>query len=87
MLITHYMDEAIAANRVVVMDKGNILMDGTPKEIFSQVDLLKEHHLDVPQSTELIHRLKEAGCMRLPNGVLTEDECVAALELLLKEKA
>ena len=86
-LITHYMDEAIAANRVVVMDKGNILMDGTPKEIFSQVDLLKEHHLDVPQSTELIHRLKEAGCMRLPNGVLTEDECVAALELLLKEKA
>ena len=87
MLITHYMDEAIAANRVVVMDKGNILMDGTPKEIFSQVDLLKEHHLDVPQSTELIHRLKEAGCMGLPNGVLTEDECVAALELLLKEKA
>ena len=86
-LITHYMDEAIAANRVVVMDKGNILMDGTPKEIFSQVDLLKEHHLDVPQSTELIHRLKEAGCMGLPNGVLTEDECVAALELLLKEKA
>ena len=71
----------------MVMDKGNILMDGTPKEIFSQVDLLKEHHLDVPQSTELIHRLKEAGCMRLPNGVLTEDECVAALELLLKEKA
>ena len=87
MLITHYMDEAIAANRVVVMDKGNILMDGTPKEIFSQVDLLKEHHLDVPQSTELIHRLKEAGCMGLPNGVLTEDECVAALKLLLKEQA
>ena len=71
----------------MVMDKGNILMDGTPKEIFSQVDLLKEHHLDVPQSTELVHRLKEAGCMGLPNGVLTEDECVAALELLLKEKA
>ena len=62
-------------------------MDGTPKEVSSQVDLLKEHHLDVPQSTELIHRLKEAGCMGLPNGVLTEDECVAALKLLLKEQA
>ncbi len=86
-LITHYMDEAIAANRVVVMDKGGILMDGTPKEIFSQVEALKAHRLDVPQAAELLHRLKEAGCRGLPNGVLTEEECVAALELLLKEKA
>ena len=62
-------------------------MDGTPKEIFSQVDTLKEHHLDVPQSTELIHLLKKEGCTGLPNDVLTEEECVAALELLLKEKA
>lgn len=84
-LITHYMDEAIAANRVVVMDKGTILADGTPRQIFSQVELLKAHHLDVPQETELIDLLRQQGCHHLPKDVLTEDECIAALESLLKE--
>lgn len=86
-LITHYMDEAIAADRVVVMDKGNILLDGAPREIFAQVELLKEHRLDVPQASELIYRLQQAECKGLPSGILTEEECVAALELLLKENA
>ncbi len=86
-LITHYMDEAVAANRVIVMDKGSILIDGTPQEVFSQVELLKEHDLDIPQSTELIYRLRERGCRRLPDGMITEEACIAALELLLKEKS
>ena len=81
-LITHYMDEAVLADRVVVMDSGKILTDGTPREVFSQVELLKQHQLDVPQATELIYRLKAMGC-RLPSGILDEEECVAALELLL----
>jgi energy-coupling factor transport system ATP-binding protein len=82
-LITHYMDEAVGADRVIVMDDGKILTQGTPKEVFSQVELLKEHHLDVPQPTELIYRLKAAG-VDLPDGVLNIEECVEALEPLLK---
>ena len=82
-LITHYMDEAVLADRVVVMDSGKILTEGVPREVFSRVELLKNHQLDVPQATELIYRLKAAGCT-LPNGILNEEECVAALELLLK---
>ena len=82
-LITHYMDEAVLADRVVVMDSGKILTQGVPREVFSQVELLKKHQLDVPQATELIYRLKAGGC-NLPNGILNEEECVAALELLLK---
>ena len=81
-LITHYMDEAVRAGRVVVMDSGRVLLDGTPREVFSHVELLKKHELDVPQATELAHRLKAMGCS-LPEGVLDEEECVAALELLL----
>ena len=84
-LITHYMDEAVLADRVVVMDDGNILIQGTPREVFSHVELLKQHQLDVPQATELIYRLKASGC-NLPDGILNEEECVAALELLLDEK-
>ena len=83
-LITHYMDEAVGADRVVVMDDGAILTEGTPREVFSQVELLKAHQLDVPQSTELIWRLKAAGCS-LPDGVLNIEECVAVLEPLLKK--
>lgn len=83
-LITHYMDEAVLADRVVVMDGGNILIQGTPREVFSHVELLKKHQLDVPQATELIYRLKSSGC-NLPDGILNEEECVAALELLLDE--
>jgi energy-coupling factor transport system ATP-binding protein len=82
-LITHYMDEAVGADRVIVMDDGRILTQGTPREVFSQVELLKAHQLDVPQSTELIYRLKKAG-IPLPDGVLNVEECVAALEPLLK---
>lgn len=84
-LITHYMDEAVLADRVVVMDDGNILIQGTPREVFSHVELLKKHQLDVPQATELIYRLKASGC-NLPDGILNEEECVAALELLLNER-
>ena len=61
-LITHYMDEAVQADRVVVMDGGNILTDGDPRTVFAQVELLKRHKLDVPLATELIYRLNAAGC-------------------------
>lgn len=81
-LITHYMDEAVRADRVIVMDNGDILTQGTPREVFSQVELLKQHALDVPQSTELIYRLQESG-ISLPGNVLNAEECVAALEPLL----
>ena len=83
-LITHYMDEAVQCDRVVVVDSGSILLDGSPREVFSQVQLLKQHQLDVPQSTELTHRLKAAG-VELPECTLSIDECVAALESLRPE--
>ncbi|HEX3017985.1 MAG TPA: energy-coupling factor transporter ATPase [Caproicibacter sp.] len=81
-LITHYMDEAVGADRVVVMDDGQILTQGTPREVFSQVQLLKDHQLDVPQATELVWRLRAEGC-DLPDCALDIGECVAALEPLL----
>ena len=81
-LITHYMDEAVGADRVVIMDEGKILTQGTPREVFSQVELLKQHELDVPQATELAWRLRKEG-YDLPECVLNSDECVAALEPLL----
>ncbi len=84
-LITHYMDEAVQAGRVVVMDEGNILTQGTPREVFSQVELLKQHHLDVPQATELAYRLRACGC-KLPDGILNEEECVGALYALLRKE-
>ncbi len=77
-LITHYMDEATQADRVVVMDDGKIIMDGTPKEIFAQVDELKAHSLDVPQVTELMYELKKSG-VDVPVNVLTEQECADEL--------
>ncbi len=82
-LITHYMDEAVQADRVVVMDEGNILMDGTPRQVFSQVEALRRVELDVPQPTELCHRLRQEG-IPLPDGVLTVEECVEALARLLQ---
>ena len=82
-LITHYMDEAVQADRVVVMDEGNILMDGTPRQVFSQVEALRRVELDVPQPTELCYRLRQEGAP-LPDGVLTVEECVEALALLLQ---
>ena len=84
-LITHYMDEAVQAGRVIVMDSGRILTQGTPEEVFSQVDLLKTHKLDVPQATELAFRLSNAGC-KFPRCVLTIDECVDALVPMLSGK-
>ena len=78
-LITHFMDEAVLADRVVVMDSGKILLQGTPDEVFSQVELLKKHRLDVPQSAELVFRLRGCGVKfdRIP---LTQADCVAMLE-------
>lgn len=81
-LITHYMDEAVQAERVVVIDDGRILRDGTPKEVFTQVELLKSVGLDVPQVTELVYELRKAG-VDLPLDILTEDECYEALKKLL----
>jgi energy-coupling factor transport system ATP-binding protein len=83
-LITHYMDEAVGADRIVVMDGGRILTQGTPREVFSRVELLRSHQLDVPQATDLVSRLKEQG-FPLPDCVLSIDECVAALEPLFEQ--
>ena len=77
-LITHYMNEAALADRVAVMDEGRVLLDGTPKEVFSHVDELKAVGLDVPQTTELIHELRKGG-FDLPDDILGEEECVSAL--------
>ena len=77
-LITHYMEEVVHADRVFVMDRGEVVMTGTPREIFSQVEKLKSYWLDVPQVTELAYELRCAG-VSLPEGILTVDELVAAL--------
>lgn len=77
-LITHYMEEVIDADRVVVMDDGHVVMEGTPKEIFSQVDTLKHYRLDVPQVTILADELKKRG-LDIPDGILTKEELVEAL--------
>lgn len=77
-LITHYMEEIIHADKVFVMDKGKVAMEGTPREIFSQVEKLKELRLDVPQVTLLAHELQKSG-IDLPDGILTIDELVQAL--------
>lgn len=82
-LITHYMDEAVTADRVVVMDHGQVIMDDTPRMVFSQVERLKQVGLDVPQVTELCHRLREQG-LPLPADILSPDECVTALKQLLE---
>ncbi len=79
-LITHYMEEIIHADKVFVMDKGKIAMTGTPREIFSQVERLKELRLDVPQVTLLAYELKQRG-IQLPDGILTTQELVAAMGL------
>ena len=77
-LITHYMEEVIYANKVLVMDDGKVVMHGTPREIFSQVEKLKSYRLDVPQATLLAWELKQAG-IDLPDGILTREELVEAL--------
>jgi energy-coupling factor transport system ATP-binding protein len=81
--ITHYMEEAVFADRVIVMDKGKILMDDTPKVIFSRVEELKEVGLDVPQVTELVYELRKEG-IDIPADIIYEDECVEAIMKLVK---
>ena len=85
-LITHYMEEAVLADRVIMMDSGKVLTEGTPREVFAQVEMLKKHRLDVPQATELCYRLKGCG-YEVPDCVLDESECAKALEKLLKRGA
>lgn len=84
-LITHYMEEVVDADYVYVMDKGKIVMQGTPRTIFSDVDKLKEHRLDVPQITLLADELRKAG-LNLPKGILTRDELEKHLQELYRRK-
>ena len=83
-LITHYMEEVIYADKVYVMDSGKVVMQGDPKAVFSQVERLRELRLDVPQVTELAYELKKSG-LPLSDGILTMDELVAELKQI-KEK-
>ncbi len=78
-LITHYMEEVVGADRVIVMDKGHVVMDGSAREIFSQVELLKKYRLDVPQVTLLGYELQQKG-YDIPAGILSVEELIAALE-------
>ena len=79
-LITHYMEEIIHADKVFVMNQGKVALQGTPREIFSQVEKLKELRLDVPQVTMLAHELREKG-LDIPEGILTKEELIEALHL------
>ncbi|MBP5385020.1 MAG: energy-coupling factor transporter ATPase [Lachnospiraceae bacterium] len=81
-LITHYMEEVIYANKVYVMDRGNIVMEGTPREVFSHVEELAKIRLSVPQATKLAYELKKAG-VPLPDGILSAEEFTEALCRLL----
>ena len=83
-LITHYMEEVVDADYVFVMDAGHVVMKGTPRSIFSQVEELKEYRLGVPQITLLAHELKKSG-LPIPDGILTRQELVEAL-LAIKEQ-
>ena len=82
-LITHHMREAVGADRVIVMHKGGILTDGTPREVFSQVELLRRAGLDVPQTTDLLFSLRNAG-WDLPLDALTPEECAEAIAAAMK---
>ena len=82
-LITHYMEEIVHANELFVMDNGKVAMQGTPREIFSQVEKLKSLRLDVPQVTLLAHELRKSG-LELPEGILTKEELVKALGLWME---
>ena len=84
-LITHYMDEAALCDRIIVMDSGKIILDDTPKKVFSNVRELKTVGLDVPQTSELIYEFLKEG-YNLPKDVLTEDECIKAITTLFRRK-
>ena len=81
-LITHYMEEVIYANKVYVMDRGKIVMEGSPREVFSHVEEMEQLHLGVPPVTKLAHELKKAG-VRLPDGILSPEEFAEAVCRLL----
>lgn len=81
-LITHYMDEAAQCDRVLVMDHGTIIMEGSPREVFTQVEKLKEVGLDVPQATELMYELRQSG-IEVRGDIINEEECVQELRRLL----
>ena len=85
-LITHYMDEAAQCDRIVVMDKGSVVLDDTPRTVFSHVEQVKEIGLDVPQVTELAWELRRAGC-DIPQEIITEEECVEAIKKLFAHKS
>ena len=82
-LITHHMDEVIYADKVFVMERGQVKMEGTPREIFTRVDEIKKYRLDAPQVTELAYELKKAG-VDLPDGILTVEELIEAIKLIKK---
>jgi energy-coupling factor transport system ATP-binding protein len=82
-LITHYMDEAAQCDRVVVMDSGSVLLDSTPKDVFSHVKMLKTVGLDVPQATEICYEINKAG-FTMPTEVLTVKECADELQKLIE---
>lgn len=82
-LITHHMSECVGADRLVVMSEGNVIADGTPREVFSQVELLRSEGLSVPTTTELIYDLDAAG-WSLPLSALTVDECADAIAAALR---
>ncbi len=83
-LVTHFMEEAVEADRVIVMDSGSIVADGTPREVFSQAEKIISVGLDVPQATRLANMLSAAG-IDIATDILNEEECIKALEKLLKE--
>ena len=83
LFVTHFMDEAVKADRVIIIDSGRLCLDGTPREVFSHTDVLRRCGLDVPQSTELCHRLIEKG-IDLPGDILDADECVEALSKIME---
>lgn len=81
-LITHYMDEAVKADRIIVVDHGQVIMEGKPKEVFKNVSKLKEIGLDVPQVTQLCYNLKKEG-IDVPDDIITEEECIKVLKEIL----
>ena len=85
LLITHYMEEVIEADSVIVMDDGKLVMDGSPREVFSRVDELKSYRLDVPQVTELAYELCKAG-VDLPKGILSQQEFLDHLLPILEDR-
>lgn len=84
-LITHYMDEAAQADRVVIIDSGTILSEGKPEKVFMDTQMLRSHGLDIPQATELSQRLKEAG-VDIPDGILNAEQCAQAIAALINKE-